>query len=34
MKTIAYFRTSLDRQAVREQRQAVVEFAYYSFPVH
>ena len=27
MKTIAYFKTSMDRQEVREQRQAVVEFA-------
>jgi DNA invertase Pin-like site-specific DNA recombinase len=27
MKTVAYFKTSLDRQEVREQRQAVVEFA-------
>ena len=27
MKTVAYFKTSLDRQEVKEQRQAVVEFA-------
>lgn len=27
MKTVAYFKTSLNRQEVREQRQAVVEFA-------
>jgi len=27
MKTVAYFKTSLDRQEVREQRQAIVEFA-------
>jgi DNA invertase Pin-like site-specific DNA recombinase len=27
MKTVAYFKTSMDRQEVREQRQAIVEFA-------
>jgi DNA invertase Pin-like site-specific DNA recombinase len=27
MKTVAYFKTSMDRQEVREQRQTVVEFA-------
>lgn len=27
MKTVAYFKTSIDRQGVREQRQAIVEFA-------
>lgn len=27
MKTVAYFKTSMDRREVREQRQAVVEFA-------
>jgi len=27
MKTFAYFKTSIDRQEVREQRQAIVEFA-------
>jgi DNA invertase Pin-like site-specific DNA recombinase len=27
MKTVAYFKTSIDRQEVREQRQTVVEFA-------
>jgi len=27
MKTVAYFKTSMDRQKVREQRQAIVEFA-------
>lgn len=27
MKTVAYFKTSVDRQEVREQRQAIVEFA-------
>jgi len=27
MKTVAYFKTSLDRQEVREQRQTIVEFA-------
>ncbi len=27
MKTVAYFKTSMDRQEVREQRQTIVEFA-------
>lgn len=27
MKTVAYFKTSIDRQEVREQRQGIVEFA-------
>lgn len=27
MKTVAYFKTSMDRQEVKEQRQAIVEFA-------
>jgi len=27
MKTVAYFKTSMDRQEVREQRRAIVEFA-------
>jgi len=27
MKTVAYFKTSIDRQEVKEQRQAIVEFA-------
>ena len=28
MKTVAYFKISMDRQEVREQRQAIVEFAH------